>query len=332
MLVVYGYPCFRIEHYPLPGGDHVFSFFAEAEIDTKLASKEALCSIIASKKYENEINDLLELQTKSRELRFKYHGKSIPYRYGEDDFDMEYDVSYPEEAESEIDFSSNLKLNIFLQKMEESDSDSKKIEEVCSKLKDMGAENPIHLLGRTRLMMVDSDPSIFNNSIFISAIPIYGLITPIHRSEQFTLFNGKLVILPKNNNIRTHAMDYDNMYCQNISYDRESIDPKESSDVYLRPLKMVYLCAEVYDELEIHEYLVLKAKEADRPDYCVKHHRISVSNYVIDLRMITTNSEVIAKNSKLQQLFSSDRSVNLFPCGNLPKGIKRKNNELVTKL
>ena len=170
-------------------------------------------------------------------------------------------------------------------------------EHAINSLINSGSEDPRHELGDVQFRAEISKDMKVHPMTLIGAISIRGIITQIQKCAQYTLYAGKLAILS----------------------DTDTIKKRDESIT-----KIVYVVGDIYDELQINEYRI----ESDE-GYRTRH---IFNRDEADSLMIIEYGPVNNLDDAMQELFQVNGSVNLFPLGGLPKGVWRKNNELMTRL
>lgn len=164
-------------------------------------------------------------------------------------------------------------------------------------LSSIGSENPRHEIGEVQFCISETSSSKLSPLTIIAAIPIQGIITQIPRCSQYTLHAGKLAVLSDTDVIKKKYPDM---------------------------TKVVYIIGEIYDDLQINEYLII-----NDCGYRIRH---VFNSYEIDNIDEKYFSKIDKMSNSIESLFQVNGSVNLFPLGRIPKGIWRKNNELMTRL
>lgn len=330
MFSIIGCPLFRLERYPLPDGV-IYSFYADPEFSSQVVMKEAFCSIIMTGiLYDKEVDDyLLQIQRSSRDLRLNAFSEAQknqeylanPSMIHKTERIRGYRLS-PYSVSGNIDDIDWYPYGDFPTPEYKENYCKKTIDKVIKDLWDAGSENPSNILGPTIYFLEkykNDDDKMFYTTIL--AIPIFGLVTPIRRNEAYTLYNGKLAILEKDTTISvSHIYQQDDESEQNIH----------------QALKTLYLTGDIYGSLRFSEYLVT-------PKTHIMHHieyEVALSDYAGSLSgkgyfeqsfsLGPVNRQDI--NPKIKNLFTINKNASLFQLGNLPKGVRRKNNELVTKL
>ena len=170
----------------------------------------------------------------------------------------------------------------------------------CDRLITAGSENPNHELGDVLFRPANEKEkdTLIRPMVLIAAVPIKGIITMIPRCAQYTLWSGKLAVLSEDAAIR--KLDH-------------SIT------------KSVYIVADVYDEFDINEYAISK----ENIGYRIRHIFNDYQSNTLDVK---TYGKIDEMEEHVFDLFQVNSSGNLFRLGGLPKGIWRKNNELVTRI
>lgn len=170
-------------------------------------------------------------------------------------------------------------------------------EQAIDSLIHAGSENPRHELGDVQFKAETTIDMKDHPTTLIAAVPIRGIITQIPRCAQYTLYCGKLAILSDNDAIK-----------------------KKDSEI----TKIIYVVADIYDDLQINEY-----RTADGLAYRDRHLFSASEVDSIEEKSFDSIEEL---DDNIGSLFQVNGSVNLFPLGGLPKGVWRKNNELLTRL
>lgn len=278
---------YRIEKIALSKNITLFSFFAEADISSSKCAEShmALCSIICAGKSTSDENFISKMSSVINMNR-NYRIDRIGYEHQTFEF---IDVT-----DDNILFTE-----YSLKKITENDEEyDTLLSNIESSLYEMEANSPGEYLGKNQFVLID-ESHIFTS---IGALPLYGIITPLRRCEQYTLYSASLVILRRRN--------CETLY-QNSAYYN----------------KVMFYIVDIYDEFIIREYFI-----NFRGDHISIRYYMDTTNPfgLIGTKIILYGGT--AEPDPINRLYTIQKDSNLFQCGDLPKGSIRKNGEIITRI
>lgn len=265
----------------------VYSFYAEHSVNMRVASKSAICSIFCTREDKFDIA-LKGLQAHVRDCRL------ILNQMVQDGIEERPNMEMFEQLQDYVRTAFNGAMQLTRIKDFE---DFPERDYAIDSLIHSGSENPRNELGDIHFKSELSIDMRYHPTTLIAAIPIRGIITQIPRCAQYTLYSGKLAILSDSDAIK-----------------------KKNPEI----TKIVYVIADIYDDLQINEYRT--------SEECVYRDRHLFSASESDLVEEKSFGAIDELDDIIGSLFQVNGSVNLFPLGGLPKGVWRKNNELMTRL